>query len=166
MITLVFSLLGLGRTLTHRTLLAGRFDWGVKTNHCWTFSINFWKEKVWVSHSNVLPYYLKWTFLLTIWIFTKGEGDGIKSRLSSWIFSTLPDLKEGNLWFLEVSRSKQEKWRRLEWKKLCHIVLTIFSLTKKMFIQGYSKFVKVIQAIKCSLPFPQIFTHCKHEMTI
>ena len=132
--------------------MAGRFD---------TF-----ENKKYVSPSNVLPYYLKWTFLLTIWIFMKGEGDGIKSRLSFKIFSTLPDLKKGNLWFLEVFRSKQEKWRRLEWKKSCLIVLTIFSLTKKMFIQGYSKFVKVIQAIKCSLPFPQIFTHCKHEMTI
>ena len=163
MITLVFSLLGLGRTLTHRTLLAGRFDWGVKTNHCWTFSINFWKEKVWVSHSNVLPYYLKWTFLLTIWIFTKGEGDGIKSRLSSWIFSTLPDLKKGNLWFLEVSRSKKGKWWRLEWKKILPYCFDNFFVDKENI---YSKFVKVIQAIKCSLPFPQIFTHCKHEMTI
>ena len=40
------------------------------------------------------------------------------------------------------------------------------SMTKKIFMQGYSKFVKVIQAIKCSLPFPKIFTLCKQEMTI
>ena len=35
------------------------------------------------SPSNVLPYYLKETFPLMIWIFTEVEGDGIKSRLSS-----------------------------------------------------------------------------------
>ena len=27
-----------------------------------------------------------------IWIFTEGEGDGIESRLSSWIFFTLPQV--------------------------------------------------------------------------
>ena len=40
--------------------------------------------------SNVLPLHLKQTFPSIIWIFTEGEGDGIESRLSSWIFSTLP----------------------------------------------------------------------------
>ena len=41
------------------------------------------------SPSNVLPYYLKQTFPHIIWIFTEGEGDGIKSRLPFRIFSTL-----------------------------------------------------------------------------
>ena len=36
---------------------------------------------------NVLPLNLKQTFLLTIWIYT--EGDGNKSRLPFKIFSTL-----------------------------------------------------------------------------
>ena len=35
------------------------------------------------SPSNVLPYYLKETFLPTICIFIEVEDDGIKSRLSS-----------------------------------------------------------------------------------
>ena len=39
--------------------------------------------------SNVLPLHLKQTFPPIIWIFTKGEGDGIESRLSFKIFSTL-----------------------------------------------------------------------------
>ena len=39
--------------------------------------------------SNVLPLHLKQTFLPKIWIFTEGEGDGIKSRLPFKIFSTL-----------------------------------------------------------------------------
>ena len=39
--------------------------------------------------SNVLPLHLKQTFPLIIWIFTEGEGDGTKSRLSLKIFSTL-----------------------------------------------------------------------------
>ena len=38
--------------------------------------------------SNVLPLHLKQTFLPIIWIFTEGEGDGIKSRLLFKIFST------------------------------------------------------------------------------
>ena len=39
--------------------------------------------------SNVLPLNLKQTFSPTIWIFTEGEGDVIKSRLPFKIFSTL-----------------------------------------------------------------------------
>ena len=39
--------------------------------------------------SNVLPLLLKQTFLPIIQIFTESEGDGIESRLSSQIFSTL-----------------------------------------------------------------------------
>ena len=39
--------------------------------------------------SNVLPLDLKQTFPPIIWIFTEGEGDGIKSSLLFIIFSTL-----------------------------------------------------------------------------
>ena len=39
--------------------------------------------------SNVLPLYLKQTFPPIIWIFTKGKGDGIESRLTFKIYSTL-----------------------------------------------------------------------------
>ena len=46
------------------------------------------KAKNWTP-SNVLPLYLKQTFLPIIWIFTDGEGDGIKSRQPFKIFSTL-----------------------------------------------------------------------------
>ena len=46
--------------------------------------------KSWLTtSSNVLPLHLKQTFPLIIWIFTEGEGDGTKSRLSLKIFSTL-----------------------------------------------------------------------------
>jgi hypothetical protein len=38
---------------------------------------------------NVLPLHLKQIFSPIIWIFTEGEGDGIKSRLPFEIFSTL-----------------------------------------------------------------------------
>ena len=41
------------------------------------------------SPNNVLPYYLQKPFPPIIWIFTESEGDGIKSRRSSEIFSTL-----------------------------------------------------------------------------
>ena len=40
-------------------------------------------KKLLTSPSNILPYYLKDNFLLIIWIFTEGEGDGIESRLFS-----------------------------------------------------------------------------------
>ena len=42
-----------------------------------------------ITPSNVLPLYLKQTFLPIIWIFTEGEGDEIKSRLPLKMFSTL-----------------------------------------------------------------------------
>ena len=41
------------------------------------------------SPSNVLPLRLKQTFPPMIWIFTEGEGDGIKSKLPFKIFFTL-----------------------------------------------------------------------------
>ena len=41
------------------------------------------------SPSDVLPLHLKQTFPRIIWIFTEGEGDGIKFRLPFKIFSTL-----------------------------------------------------------------------------
>ena len=47
-------------------------------------------ESLLTSPSNVLPLHLKQTFPPIIWIFTEGEGDGIKSRLPLKIFSTLP----------------------------------------------------------------------------
>ena len=43
--------------------------------------------------SNVLPLCLKQTFPPIIWIFNEGEGDVIKSRLSSKIFFTLSYLR-------------------------------------------------------------------------
>ena len=45
---------------------------------------------------NVLPLHLKQTFPFMIWIFTEGEGDGIKSRLHFKIFSSLPILSRWN----------------------------------------------------------------------
>ena len=46
-------------------------------------------KRLLTSPSNVLPLNLKQTFPPMIWIFTEGEGDGIKSRLPFKIFSTL-----------------------------------------------------------------------------
>ena len=42
--------------------------------------------------SNVLPLHLKRTFLPIIWIFTDGEGDGIKFGQPFKVFSTLGEL--------------------------------------------------------------------------
>ena len=50
--------------------------------------------------SNVLPLYLKQTFPHIIWIFTEGEGDGIKSRAPFKIFSTLSNSRR---MFLKIS---------------------------------------------------------------
>ena len=49
----------------------------------------FENKSLLTTPSNVLPYYLKQTFPLIIWIFTEGEEDGIKSRLPYKTFSTL-----------------------------------------------------------------------------
>ena len=59
--------------------------------------------------SNVLPLHLKWTFPPIISIFT--EGDGIKSRLSSSIFSTL---------FMKYNMEKNWKLTRILVKKQVH----------------------------------------------
>ena len=70
-------------------LLARKFTWGNKATG------NRYQHKLFVFKSllktpiNVLPQ----TFPLMIWIFTEGEGDGIKSRLSFKIFSTLMPIK-------------------------------------------------------------------------
>ena len=50
---------------------------------------NLKAKRLLTSPSNALPYYLKKTFPSIIWIFTEGEGDGIESRLSSFIFIKL-----------------------------------------------------------------------------
>ena len=52
-------------------------------------NVNFVFKILLTMPSNVLPLHLKRTFPSMIWIFTEGEGDGIKSRLPFKIFSTL-----------------------------------------------------------------------------
>ena len=61
-------------------IMGGKFAWGVKAKHCCQQTFD---NQKFVDISNVLPYYLKQTFLPIIWIFTESEGDGIESRLSS-----------------------------------------------------------------------------------
>ena len=75
-------------------LLAGKFTWGNKTNHCWLMSTKFLFSKFLLLH-------LKQTFLPIIWIFTEGEGDGTESRLPFRIFSNLKrSMKKTTLhWF-------------------------------------------------------------------
>ena len=58
--------------------------------------------------SIVLPLHLKQTFLPIIWIFTEGEGDGIESRLTFEIFSTLC-----------ITENKKIK-RKKKYKYLCN----------------------------------------------
>ena len=70
-------------------LLVGKFIWGNKAKHCWVMPTNFWKQKVHGQCQAMIPLHLKQTFPPVIWIFTEGEGDGIKSRLPFKIISTL-----------------------------------------------------------------------------
>ena len=70
-------------------ILAGKFAWGAKAKHCCALSTNFFFRGLLTKPSNVLPLHLKQTFQTIIWIFTEGEGDGIKFRLPFKIFSTL-----------------------------------------------------------------------------
>ena len=55
-------------------------------------------KSLWTSPSNVLPLHFKQTFLHIILIFTEGDSDGIESRLSFKIVSTL--IKIGVLTYL------------------------------------------------------------------
>ena len=69
-------------------LLSGKFTRGNEAKHCWVMSTNFWKKKFVDNAQQCFAFYLKQTFLSTIWIFTKGKGE-IESRLPLKIFSTL-----------------------------------------------------------------------------
>ena len=78
------------------------------------------------STSNVLPLHLKQTFPPIVWIFTEDQGDGLESRLSFKIFSTLaiqlpqmsyydpckhcagPIRIQNLLWRSEISNSKNK----------------------------------------------------------
>ena len=74
------------------------------------------KTKSWLtSSSNVLPYCLKESFTPIVWIFTEVEGDGIESRLSSWIFSTLLEV-EWATWNSNLERTLQVIYPLRNWK--------------------------------------------------
>ena len=62
-------------------LLVGKFAWGVIiARHC---QQTFCFQSLLTTPGNVLPLHLKQTFPPMFWIFTEGEGDEIKCRLSS-----------------------------------------------------------------------------------
>ena len=78
--------------------LTGKYTWGNKEKQ-WALSTNFWKQEVCWHHPAMFCLYTLSTPPI-IWILTEVEGDGIESRLSSYIFSTLPtflqDLQKSN----------------------------------------------------------------------
>ena len=63
---------------------------------------------------NVLPLHLKQTFPPIIGIFTKGEGDGIESRLPFKIFSTLAIFLVVNVPFLNRDEKVDFDWVSVE----------------------------------------------------
>ena len=62
--------------------------------------------------SNVLPLHLKQTFLLIIWIFNEGEGDGMESRLPFKIFTTLLLKYQLNSPHEKLHNSESTNWFR------------------------------------------------------
>ena len=79
--------------------------------------------------SNVLPLHLKQTFPPRIWIFTKGEGDGIESRLTFKIFSTL---QWGNLTFkVDFSSEGYQMSRKSVQKKKSRSIISLIFTRKK-----------------------------------
>ena len=72
-------------------LLAGKLKWVNKAKLCWVNKLYklFVFKSLLTTPTNVLPLHLNQTFLHIIWSFTKGEGDGIESRLHFKIFSSL-----------------------------------------------------------------------------
>ena len=84
-----------------------------------TFIFNLVFKSLLTTPCNVLPLHLKQTFPPIIWIFTEGEGDGIKSRLPFKIFSTLHvimgQLKRWGCFFLIFVMSKVNCVGRVAW---------------------------------------------------
>ena len=62
----------------------------IRQNIAGWYQQTFFFKSLLATPSNVLPFHLKQTFLSMIWIFTEGEGDGIKPGVFSKIFFTLP----------------------------------------------------------------------------
>ena len=86
------------------------------------------------SPSNGLPHYLKKTFPSIIWIFTEGEGDGIKSRLAFKFFSTLTRIqlqKFLNFWPSKLTLRIISSW---DTKKIWGLrLVNLWSKTKTSF---------------------------------
>ena len=77
----------------------------------------FVQQRLLTMPSNALTLHLKQTFPSIIWIFTKGEGDGIESRLSFKIYSILKQtkftLKQGESKFHKLISNHKNKSRNL-----------------------------------------------------
>ena len=67
--------------------------------------------------SNVLPLHLKQTFPPLIWIFTEGEGDGIKFMLPSKIFSPLQNFLMSKFTIDFVYTGKKLLVLKLNWEQ-------------------------------------------------
>ena len=75
---------------------------------CWAISTNI--KSLLTTPSNDFPLHLKQTFPPIIWIFTEGEGGGIKSRILFKIFSTLSK----SVWSYCVFRSSYLSYSYLD----------------------------------------------------
>ena len=108
---------------------------------------------------NVLPLYLKQTFLHTIWIFTEGEDDGINTRLPFKFFSTLQNsLLEFSPFF------STRKWNLPNPIDIIWAISEIFENINALFCQELTKYQSklliahhvAINYLSCSVELPKL----------
>ena len=98
---------------------------------------NFFVFKILLTTpSSVLPLHIKQTFPPIIWIFTEGEGDGIKSRLPFKIFSTLKIILYVTNWRMIFGIQVHVlHWRNFYWNSsINHIKRFFFDLKKNLWM--------------------------------
>ena len=97
-----------------------------------------WCQQTFCSQKYVLPFYLKQTFPPLIWMFTEGEGDGIKSRLPFKIFSTLRE---------KSIKTKKKMFARIAIRLLCIKVCYNFMFVTQFLKRQGSNALSVISHI-------------------
>ena len=113
----------------------GKFAWGLKAKHCWELSQSFENKKYVDNSQQCFAFTIKQTFLPIIWIFTKGEGDAIESRLPFKIFSTFTKKNPNRYtWIFQPKslkvRSLAPKGNQMKKKPLSHVFRFFYQISK------------------------------------
>ena len=102
------------------------------------------------EYSGVLPLHLKQTFPAISWIWTKYEGDRIKSRLPFKIFSTL-NYKKNPYLLYRISTTMNGLYTSfcmfgLQWQKFAEVLLMVISTMTLILLENLtSNFLMLLQ---------------------